>query len=75
MINQVGNERDEIEDFATGKTFSNEGNTNLSSLDRLKEQFASRRKQSEDRLLRILKESYPELDAEEALKLANLVVD
>ncbi len=73
MTNTMSQERQELETFSMGMQSANNGGNSLSSLDRLKSQFESRKKQSEERLLKILKEAYPDLDETEALKMSKMI--
>lgn len=67
-------ERDEIEEFTVGKNIGTSlDQPGSSSLNRLKMQFETKRKQNEDRLKQLLVECYPDLDEEEVMKMAKLV--
>ena len=71
MTNSMSSERQELENFAMG--MSTTSAPAGSSLDRLKLQFETKRKQSEERLIRLLKEAYPNLDGAEALKMSKII--
>lgn len=73
MTNKMSLERDELEEFTMGKHYGISEETQASSLDRLKMQFESKRRQSEDRLKKLLTECYPDLNEEEVMKMAKLV--
>ncbi len=67
----MNSERQDMEDFAMG--FNTTENSPGSTFDRIKLQFETKKKQSEERLLRILKEAYPDLDESEAIKMSKII--
>ncbi len=74
MTNQMSAEREALEEFSMGRdTVNREDDHRASSLGKLRMQFDTKRKKSEDRLKKLLQECYPDLDEEEILNMAKLV--